>query len=95
MGFPFSIEIFLSTTPSLMSLSQESLGFLAPDPRAGHGRRRGDGSQTSQDSAAPLPCGAGGLPDDPSSDAGRGDGSRMFTGAGGDGGDGGLFSGGF
>lgn len=68
-----------------MSLSQESLGFLAPDPRAGHGRRWGDGSQTSQDAAAPLPCGAGGLADDPSSDAGRGDGSRMFTGAGGDG----------
>ena len=63
--------------------SQESLGFLAPDPRAGHGRRCGDGSQTSQDAAAPLPCGAGGLADDPSCDAGRGDGSRMFTGAGG------------
>ena len=66
-------------------MSQEPLGVLAPDPRAGHGRRRGDGSQASQDAAAPLPCGTGGLADDPSRGAGGADGSRMFTGAGGDG----------
>ena len=65
--------------------SQESLGFLAPDPRAGHGRRRRGGSEAPQDAAAFVSRGAGGLADDPSSDDGGDDGCNMFTRAGGDG----------